>query len=372
MKIARYSYLILIPIIVAGLTAGIRFGVKQRSVGYHDSPAVEYPETIDLGEHEKGEVAVGRFWIRNGGKGQLLVDQFRTTCSCAGLEREVNGRFIRLQSIQLDRGDQVELVVRVAVNAQPGHRQGASVSFRTNDPARPEGLIGVIVSQVNGGVITVPTTVIFGTVPVRSKRKQVIDVYDAAVQQRSIERVTSRHPERFEARLLPVPVQRSEGQRPLGEMGGLLIGRFEVTARTEQAGPLDGEVEIYLAGEARPPDAIPVLGRVVECVEVSPSSLVLPRRSGPRLQYWGQVMVSSRDGKPLTVTVQSVPSGMLVEVSPVEGSQIRRLVRIEWKVQDRTGRESVSAARVRLRARVGEEEAPLEVKVLRVPEGRAK
>jgi hypothetical protein len=63
---------------------------------------VEYPEFVDLGSCAQGELATGRFLVKNVGRGELTVEEFRTSCSCAGVEREVDGKFYRVQSLRLD------------------------------------------------------------------------------------------------------------------------------------------------------------------------------------------------------------------------------------------------------------------------------
>jgi hypothetical protein len=129
---------------------------------------IDYPPTIELGKHELGDQVVKHFTIANRGGGELVIDQIRTNCSCFGLEREQDGRYLRMESVRLPAGEQADLVVRVSVRGVPiGYALHNEVEFRTNDPTHPVGRIDVVASRVSGGVSTVPPSVVFGTVAVR-------------------------------------------------------------------------------------------------------------------------------------------------------------------------------------------------------------
>ncbi len=243
----------------------------------------------------------------------------------------------------------------------PGGTARNSVAFRTNDATRPQAAIEVFVSKIRAGVTTLPIRVGFGTIPAGVEGRQVLDIFDGAVKPRVIERVVSTCPERVAVRLLP-----ADGSPPEPKDGspGAWIGRVEVTARGQEPGPIDARIAIHLVGEDLPPTLIPVTGRVAAAVEVLPSLLVLPRASDAGPVYFGQCLCRSTEGKPLTVTVDSTPAGFSVQVEAVENVPSQQIVRIDWKGAKEA--EPLQGARgtVRLRARVGGQETPLEIPVM--------
>src|SRR5438552_3026924 len=71
------------------------------------SAIAKFPQIIDLGAREIGDVAIGRFSLANVGACGLVVDKIRTNCSCAGLEREANGEFTRVDHLQIPPGETI-------------------------------------------------------------------------------------------------------------------------------------------------------------------------------------------------------------------------------------------------------------------------
>ncbi len=351
---AQLRFLVLLPLAGAALAWSGRYAWDH----WATTAALDYPPTVDLGEREYGEVAVGRFTVTNRGRGELVLDEFFTSCSCAGVEREADGRFWRVESVLVPPGEQVELVVRVGVGVPSGGRQRVQVVFSSNDPTQPAGKIEVIVPHVKGGAFAVPTAALFGDVRVGSPARQVIDLYDNRQAGRRVEQVRSLQPERFEARLLPLDPQ---GSAPTHDRGGRLIARLEVIGQTSRPGPLNGRVEVSLAGEARQPDLIPVVAEVVRDVECRPSTLVLPRRAGERFVFSGRVLLRHRDGRAIRVEVEDVPPGMSAQVRPSTdgGDQC-------WLEVERTrAQPAVSGEkRIRLRVRSDESDSLLDVPVL--------
>lgn len=333
--------LVLLPLAAAALAWSGRYAWDLRT----GTPVLDYSPTVDLGERERGEVAVGRFTITNHGRGELRIDKFITSCSCAGVEQEADGQFRRLESVLVPPGGQVELVVRVSVGVEPGETQRVQVAFSSNDPAQPTGRIEVIIPYVKGGIYALPSAVLFGEVRVGSVARRVIDLYDNRQVGRRIEKVRSLQPERFEARLLPVE-PRGPGQ--VHDIGGRLIARLEVIGQTSRPGPLNGRIEVSLAGEERQPDVIPVFGEVVRDVECRPSTLILPRRAGEHLLFSGQVLVRHRDGRAIRVEVENAPPGISVKVRPSPDSEDQCWLEVEWtRAQPALAGEQMIRLRVR-------------------------
>lgn len=113
-------------------------------------------------------------------------------------------------------------------------------------------------------------------------------------------------------RLLPL---QGEELQQVHEIAGKLIARLEVVAQTQKPGRLDGDIEVGVANAPGKPARIPVVSRIVRCVEAHPDVLVLPRQVGKRLVYSGQILLSNPDGKSINVEVISEPPGGIRERS---------------------------------------------------------
>lgn len=352
----RMVLLVFLPVAVAGLTMGARAAWDRWR-----RPLLRCPQILDLGEREFGETAVGRFTVANAGGGILVLKDFATSCSCAGVEQDEGGNFRRVEVVRLPPGEQVELGVRVAVGARPGTPQIVHVAFDTNDPARPLARIDVIVSRVRGGVYAQPSALIFGTVPVGAPARRVINLYDNGVTGRRIAKVHCTPPERFDVR--PVPLSSNE-TAPSHETAGRLMARLEVTARTMQPGSLDGRIVIQSAEPGRSPDIIPVSGEVSDGFDCWPSTLVLPRRVGDAFLYRGEVLLRHREGKSFRVEVETLPPGISVNVRAVTAQQDQYVLTVERRPVNAHPGSSASPARIGLRVLTDAKAVRLQIPVL--------
>jgi Protein of unknown function (DUF1573) len=355
----RHVIWILVPVLICMSVYLARRNSRSLWILSGLSPVLECPEVLELGERELGEVAMSRFTIANRGRGQLEITDVETSCSCTGLEQEREGKLVRVESLRLSAGEKAELMMRVAVQGTPGIPSRNGIRFRTNDPSREEVTIEASVSKVKAGVTTIPTSAIFGTLFIGAKNHQVLDVYDSTVPPRSMARVASLRPEQFSVRMLPV----LEGTESLIDPRlGVRIGRLEITAITSTPGTLTGEVEIQLKNEQRAPTLIEVSGRVAGPVEISPSVLVLPRTAEAGPVYFGECICRSTDGKAFTLTADSPPDGLRVQIEP-QGSGPSQTVRIGWDPAKVVERPSLGLPKVRLRANIEGTETILEVGV---------
>ncbi|MGI8979756.1 MAG: hypothetical protein ACR2FY_11080 [Pirellulaceae bacterium] len=355
----RYLVWVLVPLLIGLSVYAARRNSRSLRALARIGPVLECPETLDLGERELGEVALSRFTVANRGGGQLEITAVRSNCSCTGLEQELEGVFVRVESLRLSAGEKAELLMRVVVTGTPGRPTRNGVRFRTNDPDRPEMSIEAAVSKVKAGVTTIPTSASFGTLPMGAEGRQVLDVYDSADKPRAIERVVSRNPNLVSVRILPTSEEHPiSTDRKLG----VQIGRLEVIAVTTLPGPLTNEIEIYLQGEYRPPTVIEVSGRVAAAVEVSPSFLVLPRASEAGPIYFGECVCRSTDGKKFTLTADSPQVGLNVELE-TPATDSTQGVRIQWDPKMDVDLPPNGQRKVCLRANVEGRETILEVRV---------
>src|SRR5262245_46049828 len=120
-------------------------------------PIIEYPARLDLGDREMGDEVIKPYTIVNRGRGELVITHIRTACSCTGMERAENGRYVKVELLRLKPGEKADLVMRIAVR---GPRIGGEminvIEFQTNDPKQPSCRIEAIVRRVSGGVYLSP------------------------------------------------------------------------------------------------------------------------------------------------------------------------------------------------------------------------
>ncbi|MEX2175707.1 MAG: hypothetical protein WD872_15185 [Pirellulaceae bacterium] len=361
----RYLIWLLLPPLIGVVVYAAQSSDWGRRLAAGAVPILECPQAIDLGERELGEVALARFTIANRGDGELLIERIESNCACSGLEREQDGKFLRITSLRIAPREETGVVLRILVQGTPGDATRNGVVFHTNDPARPIAGVEATISRVKVGVSTLPTSVVFGTLFAASEARQVLDVYDSNVPPRTIDRVTVAVPGRVSAKLLPG----KEPTAPARAELGALIGRIEVAALTNGAGPLRTDVEIHLAGERRAPTLIPVSGRVAGAVEVFPATLVLPRSSSTGPVYFAECFCQSTAGKPLSLAVDSLPADLVAEINPIAGKPYEQVLRIEWK-PDREAPADSAARKLRLMAQVdGHDVAPVEITVICLRKG---
>src|SRR5262245_43962701 len=142
---------------VPGMTRTVR-----RCFGLKAVPIIEYPRTMDLGEHESGEELVVPFTISNHGDGTLVVDEVRTSCGCTGMEEAIEGRVVTIQSLTVESNETRDVAMRIKVGGAPhGADRTIDVSFRTNDPAEPRGRIQVVLRNIYRAIIANPRSVVF-------------------------------------------------------------------------------------------------------------------------------------------------------------------------------------------------------------------
>jgi hypothetical protein len=359
----------LIVVAWVGVPLLLTIGAAALASGYlHDlwvvhvqgDPVLEMPLRIELGPKEYGQIAEVPFVVANRGGTDLVLDQFRLTCACNGLERKVDGKYLRCEAFRLGPDEKAELRLRFGVRSPIGGQARSAVYCRTNDPARAEAALVIVIPKVTGGIVAAPNTVDFGTVATGSKPRTIVEVRDTALEPRSIKRVVSSNPKVFTARLLEAPIAPRKRD---SDTEGALVGRIEVAVHGDDPGSLDGEVKIFLNGDERTPDSLPVSGRVAALVEALPSSLVLPRHSSGGPLYFGNCVCKCTTGQALRLELERGPPEVSVSVSQVKKCPSLQMVRIEWKRPVRDRSTAPEKTKITFRAWVGDRQTTLEIPV---------
>jgi hypothetical protein len=317
-----------------------------------------FPSTIDLGEREQGQVVVTRFTISNDGVGDLQIQDVSTNCSCSGLERYIDGKFWRVESLRLGTGEKAELATRISVRGEIGSKVSNAIRFQTNDPAHPTGSI-VSTLVVTGGVEAIPHSVVLGKVLVGAEARQILEIRDRARQLRAVRRVESSDAARISVRLLPV----DDASVPGPESGSQLLARVEVSVKTDLAGLVEGYLFIHLDDQGRQPDSVPVSARVVPPVEAMPAHLVLPRSSNTGKLFFARSRCWSNNGKPLSLIPIACPLGLEVRSVSDEDDPSLVSIRVEWRSEEHPELAGKDSHVIRLQAKSGDQESTVEITV---------
>jgi hypothetical protein len=328
-------------------------------LGSFSPPSIEIPARVTLPTAECGKEATGRFTLSNTGGRELFIHDIRSSCGCIGFEVESNGTLARLESLKIRAGEKADVLIRTSVIGSPGSAIRHVVAFQTNDPGCRTARIEFVVAKITGGINTRPGHVVFGTLLVGKSYCQIVNIHDQAISPRRVKRVASSNPELFQVCLLPKNNSQADKTSATD-----LIGQVEIVPRTKHPATLTGNVEIYLEGEDRPPDLVPVTGRVAPLVEAAPSVLMLPRRQGKELVFFAHSICRCLSGDPFTLEICEASPDLLVTIESASEPN-SYAIRIEWR-PSATGRKTApSRAEVRLRARIDQEESTFAIPVVR-------
>lgn len=200
--------------------------------------------------------------------------------------------------------------------------------------------------MITGGFSSVPSAIAFGTILPGKDQEQTVTVYDSAAVPRRVASVTTSLPDRLSVDLMPPEVHETSTRGP----DGVRVARVRVRADSSVPGPLNGSIVVQFVGDGRPPDVIPVSGRVASAVEVSPSAVLLPQTVGGKVVNEATCVCRSTRGQPIALSVEEIPGGFSVDIDGKETAATTRRVTI--RVDPNTAPASKTVA-VRLRATTG-------------------
>jgi len=312
-------------------------------------PAIEVPRTVDLGVQDLHHIISARFRIANRGSEVLEVRNIRTNCSCSSLEADSGGGSVKINALDVPPGASQEVSLSLRIEGRSGSRLLAAIVFATNDPGNPEVQVDLIVPRIRAGLRAEPPDAIVGSVDPQPEIRRDIALFDDSELPRTIERVVSSRPEIISAKVIPP----SEGQIA-DPATGRCMGTLQVTIRAARPGSLEAEVLVIVAGEPDRPTRVRVHGRVNAPVEVSPETVMLPRRSTDGWVYSTACVVRRSDGRLFALTPQEVPKGMTCVVTGERSHQIVTLTITQ---------PSAGEFAVRLVARIGDQSWPVVIPI---------
>jgi hypothetical protein len=326
-------------------------------------PVLDCPSEVTFEEQELGVPFVAHFRIANQGRAALVVDEVPSDCACTGLWLDRDDPPQRLKDVTLAPGESLPVRTNLRAYGRPGEPYRVCLTLSTSDPYRREFPVCINVGLLRGGLAWQPQSVVFGAVRAGERPKECVDVVDWAKLPRQIERVESSHPDKFQVKLVPCTVP------SLANGTASPVGRVEVTICTDEAGPVEGSVLVYIAGDKRPPDSIPVFGNIINEIYDSPSTMMLPYRTTDGWQHEVKCLVKWRDrATPLQLQVIQTPPGIEIDIEGHNASAART-VRIRARPDFTRQQSSPEGPRVILHAFDGDRIIPVTITVLAPPPG---
>ena len=288
------------------------------------APILDCPAVVNVGPVEYGTVIEANFSVANRGGSELVLNEFRSGCTCESIEVKRGDSFVRVGEVRLKPNESAYMRLVMSISERARKSMSSPIYFRTNVPDRPEARLVVDVPVILAGLSAVPRSVTFGEVAVGSDSPHLVQLFDARTVRRRISEVRSSDPERVRAKLLPLKA----GVAGLDEAGrGVLVGMLEVTVDTASPGRVSCDVTVYFEEPDVPPETIPVAGRVVAPVEVYPPILHLPRSTSNGFVYSGSCLCrnTSTSGD-MALKVTQSPKGVSVKVAEAASGGF-------WKIQ---------------------------------------
>lgn len=330
------------------------------------SPVIHCQRDFKLGKRHLGEVTLTRFAIRNRGRRTRVINGVQSNCACSGLEREENGKIVGIDTLRIEPGKEVHVLMRLLVQGTPGQPSQNGVVLRTNDPKNRVVSIQASIDEVIAGFTAIPTSVAFGQVLIESPATRLVSVYDNAATPRSIDTVEVMNCPALRARVLPAsPEIMTRREHDLG----VLVGRVEIAADATSPASLNGYLKLVSSNRSHQPTVVSIDGRVVGHVDIAPSLVVLPRTSSAGAIYSSTCICRSTFGSSLEVRVIAASEGLTAEIEPASGSDSEKPMRISWDGIWRPGHKG-NRMSVQAMATMGERKIAFEIPVLCLGKGR--
>lgn len=328
MRGKRFGVLLGIGVLIVGSISYYHpFWNPSRRPEPNLSPVLECPASVEVGPVEHGSVTAAEFVVRNRGGGQLVLNGFRTNCSCESVEVQRPGGFVSAAEVRLGPNEAVVMRLVLSIDGRGKDALLTHVYFRTNTPECPETLVVVSVPRILAGLTAVPSAINFGVVQTGKPVVRVVHIRDARTPPRKLARVETRGTGRVAANLTTAA---EESHDPASTERGLRIGSIRIVVDTTTPGAVAGDVLVYSDDGATTPEIIRVTGRIAAPVEVSPSDLYLPRSSSTGPIYSGTFLVRSTAIKQMELAPTEVPSGVKVSVGePSPANPGSRTVTVE-------------------------------------------
>jgi len=279
---------------------------------------IRYPEVINFGVREIGDVAVEKFFVENKGREKLIVNKIKTNCSCTGFEIKKNGEFVKANEFEIAPGKSEEVAVRLTVQGVPPNSKATSeIFFQTNDPCQKDCKIKLIIDRIKSGLSPVPDVIIIKDFKPRVEQKYLIDLFDDTEGFKQIAGLGVSDKNRIEVELF---LDHFENDVKIDEHVNKKVGFIEVKVRSKGAGDFNEVIVIKKNDNTIMANKIRIIGSVLPSVDISPSKIVLPRKSSTGLIYKARCVFRSTSGQAMKLNIKKLPNGVTIKGLEKPGS----------------------------------------------------
>lgn len=319
-------------------------------------PVLKFNPVVHFDAAEEGQLLVASFPITNRGTADLIIDEFRPACNCAGMGRMIDGKPQRIQALVVPPAQTIEFEMRLHAEGEPGKPSDIHVLARTNDPAQPEIRFTTRIKLYSKKPLAIPQEVGFGRLEVEGDSQVDVTIVDPMRAGKKVIRADHTLGER-----LSVTWAEAKGENRFGQV----VATLRVTAPQAPPGPLEGFIYVFFADE-KAPLTIRVTGRRAALAEATPDRLSLPRRTSAGLVWHGTITIryaGTKGQDPIAVEGVDLPSGVEIETLP---GATPAVARIKVTVVPAQLRET-GAIDVRLKLKAGAQVAACAVRVVAAP-----
>jgi hypothetical protein len=307
----------------------VAFAAKTWSAGQR--PALDAPETVDLGIKAAGTYVHVAVPVRNAGTRSLELTDLAASCgACTRLTEGVGETEQPLKQATVAPGETFLVRVRMVIAGKPDSPISRFIDFRTNDPDAPRVRV-TFTGKVEGGLSVFPETVDLGTLSRGKPVTKTVEVRDTGLAVAlPIVRVESTDGERVRV----ISFQRCDRPVAAGQpLLGKVVACAEIAvAAPDQPGRLDAELRFFAEGTDTPVLTVPVRGELRPILEVIPPAVILPYVSAGEHQYSMNCIVRGTDGRPFRLATESVPDGVSAQgVGDPQESRTTHCVKVEWR-----------------------------------------
>lgn len=279
---------------------------------------IKYPEVINFGVREIGDVAIERFFVENKGRENLIVNKIKTNCSCTGFEIKKNGEFVKANEFVIAPGKTEEVAVRLTVQGIPPNSKATSeIFFQTNDPDQKDCKIKLIIDRVKSGLSPIPDVIIVNDFKPRVEKKYLIDLFDDTEGFKQISGLGVSDKNRINVELILDDIKNDV---KTDEHEKKKIGSIEVTIKSKDQCNFNEVIVIKKNDNTIMTNKIRIIGSILPSVDISPGAIVLPRKSSTGLIYKAKCVFRSTSGQTMKLNIKKLPNGVTVKGLEKPGS----------------------------------------------------
>jgi hypothetical protein len=264
---------------------------------------------IDVGEQPIGSLVYADISVENAGGRELVLTNFRTSCSCAAVVSRVGDVNRSVESLTIAPKAKATLQAVIRVSGEPLNAMTTMIAFDTNDPDKPQAVITATVSRLIGGLVGYPRSVIVGTLAIDQEVEKHVDVFDTKAPGRPIRRVTCSDGRVTIAKI----VDAKDIIAPSEHSYGVRVARLILRVSAAEPGDLNAVISIQTIDDS-PTDVIYVVGRFVRGFDVTPHSVQLDDVPGKLDRF--TVVIKRWDETKFEITSIRCPTGIHADLIP--------------------------------------------------------